>query len=160
MVILLGKTEVDFNKLKQLSEEHLLKSPYLKDMKDYLTLLNSFKNTNISKQNTLEEPGHLLRHISYTFAVITNTNTLFDLIRTTGLEVEYKTTNEPNTHLVILSANLEDWRTVIINDLDTLRPILNKILILLELEGFSKLWLGYRKQKTDEHTFKLVRRRD
>jgi len=159
MVVLLSRTELDLRTLSDVLKEQLLKNIELNDVKDYLTFINKLKLPDVSKQLTLEDPGHVLKHISYTFLIVCNSDVILELVRTSNLVVDFTKTVQDDK-LAIVTGNLQNWKDVIINDVECLRPVLNKVMILLELEGFDKLWLGYRKKLTDDNTFKLVRQRD
>jgi len=156
MVVLLSRTELDLRTLSEILKEQLLKNIELNDVKDYLTFINKLKLPDVTKQLTLEDPGHVLKHISYTFLIVCNSDAILELVRTSNLVVDFTKTVQDDK-LAIVTGNLQNWKDVIINDVECLRPVLNKVMVLLELEGFDKLWLGYRKKLTDDNTFKLVR---
>lgn len=122
---------------------------------DYITYLKRMSKPDIPRQLVIENPGHLLRHISYTFGVVCHYELAMRLIQTaTQLDIEHKFIDDGV--LLVITGNLEEWRNVMLNDVEETRPVLNRIMILLELEGFDKLWLGYRKKQLNPESFTLI----
>lgn len=129
----------------------------------YLTLLATLQNPNAEVLATLENPGHLTRHSFYSFLVVCDPSTRIDLIQRTPLAVEYAS-SPTGVDLCVVSADLQSWRTAVINCCSDLSPyhtrvLFDKILILFESEGLSKLWSHYTKKNLPDKTFKLLERR-
>lgn len=107
------------------------------------------EHPHVSDYDIVQNPGHTLRHLHYGFEITPLSN---EFIRTTSIACVC------SKNIMIASGNLEQWRTVVLNDTPALRPIVNRVMLLLEAEGLSRLWLGYQKVKVD-NVFKLERRR-
>jgi hypothetical protein len=128
----------------------------------YLTLLAAMTDPNAEMLSTLEDPGHLLQHVFYTFMVVCDPATRVDIIQRTPLAVQF-TSTAMGMDLLIVSGNLEDWRTAVINCCSEQSPfqtrlLFDKVLVLFEGEGLGKLWVRYAKKKMPDNTIKLLER--
>jgi len=127
-----------------------------------LTMLAQLQNGNATIANTLEDPGHLLRHLHYTFLIACDPSTRVDLIQRTPLAIEYTSTGR-GMDMAVLSGNLEEWRTSVINCCSDQSPyqtrlMFDVILVKFEGEGLAKLWSRYQKKTMPDQTIRLIER--
>ena len=129
----------------------------------YLTVLATMKEHGADVTSTLEDPGHLLQHVFYTFLVICDPAIRIDLIQRTPLAIQ-DTPTKIGADLCVVSGDLESWRTAVINCCSDQSPfqtrqLFDKVLALFENEGLGKLWSGYAKKQMHDQTFKLIERK-
>lgn len=167
----LGKISIDLNTLlaycqkglgRSVSREIDSRKRDPKTTSSYLSMLAEMKVEGSSPDDVLENPGHLLRHIFFTFLVISDEQTVIDLLEQSNLAIQRsKCIN--NLDLCIISADMETWRSAIINGCSqqapfTIRLFYDKCLIAFENEGLSRLWVGYRKKNQPDSTFYLEKK--
>jgi hypothetical protein len=129
----------------------------------YLTMLAAMRNPDAEMLSTLEDPGHLLQHVSYTLLVICEPTTRIDLIQRTPLHLQFGETVQ-SCDLCVVSGNLENWRTSVINCCSDVAPyntrlLFDKILVLFESEGLGKMWSHFAKKQLPDRTIKLLERK-
>lgn len=129
----------------------------------YLALLSALKNPDLDFNLILENPGSLLQHQFYVFLIACSRNTLNELLEETKLSIQSAESNS-GIMLAVISGTLEDWRSAIINICSektsfNLRLLFDKILLLFEQEGLSRLWSQYTKKTLPDKTFKLLERK-
>jgi hypothetical protein len=171
-VLLLGKNKIDIETFlaaaKKILDRNISQSldKTRKDIDNtagYLTLLAGMRDQNVQQSKILEDPGYLLEHVFYSFLVVCDQETLNDIREQTKLSVSCSPGNR-NLFLVILSGSLDLWRSAIINSCSdiasfNLRYLFDKILLLFEYEGLSKIWSKYSKKNLSDKTFKLIERK-
>lgn len=104
----------------------------------------------------------LLRHLTYGFQVITDTDTLSELLRrTTGLSVVTAPTTRKNVELSVITANLETWLIAIAScttgqESFELRFLFDSVVLTFETMGFHRMFISFRKETLPDHTFKML----
>lgn len=107
----------------------------------------------------------LLRHLTYGFLVVTDTDTLSELLRrTTGLSVVTAPTSRKNVELSVITADLEKWMIAIAlcttgSESFELRFLFDNIVLVFETLGFHRMFLSWRKESVSDGTFKLLERK-
>jgi len=171
-VILIGRLAIDVEQFLSVAKQATGRSPSKKldqlgkstvGVGAYLAMLSSLKNEQSEINNVLENPGHLLVHCYYSFMIISDINTLDDLREQTRLAI-HTTPLKNNLYLTVVSSNLEEWRSAIINGCsdqagENMRLLFDRILILFENEGLGRLWSNYIKKTLTDTTFKLIERK-
>lgn len=119
------------------------------DLSSFIMILGGIRNPNADPLILLREAGPLLRHISAGFVVLGFN--VDDLAYSTDLKI-VKTEK-----LSVVSGNLEEWRTAIINCNKTVeqREFFNKCLSHFEKVGLGQLWSYYSKVDLNDATYKL-----
>lgn len=104
----------------------------------------------------------ILRQMSFSFLVITDEETLTELLRTTsGLSVVSATTVKKNVELSVITSSLDAWLIAIAacttgNESYELRYLFDAIMLIFESMGFHRLFLRWVKQSMPDQTFKLI----
>lgn len=116
-----------------------------------LTTIENLKYPDSSPVEVLTEAGSVLRHAFVGFMVLATTKTIFEIMESTSLDVT--STDTTRGRLAVVSGNLQQWRTAIING----EPLefLNKCLIYFESIGLAQLWCNFRKVMQQDSTFLL-----
>jgi hypothetical protein len=159
-IVYLGKTQVDMKVLLSLVKRGLNKSLKIDDLRlspDHplaqLATLTDLKGVACNFSNL----GSLLRHEHYTYLVHCKERDMFELVWESGLAV----TTDPDNEIGIVSGNLQQWRSAILDGcsesaLDSFREFTNLILVDLETRGLSQIFSNYRKAALKDSTFKLL----
>ena len=166
--VLLGRSEIDIDNFLVAAKQALgfsISLPQGRDKYDapsFLTMLSRMKDSTADMQGTLEDPGHLLRHINYIFLAACDPTTRIDLIQRTPLAVQFAPTDK-GMDILVISGDLEEWRTAIINCCSNQSPfqtrlLFDQILLLFEGEGLGRLWSQYQKKTMSDQTFQLLER--
>ena len=104
----------------------------------------------------------LLRHLTYGFQVITDTDTLSELLRrTTGLSVVTAPTTRKNVELSVITATLDTWLVAIAscttgNESFELRYLFDSVMLTFETIGFHRMFLKWKKESVPDGTFRLL----
>jgi hypothetical protein len=168
-LIPLGKLEIDWDTYLIVAKQALnrsitttldSKSMDVRTSSGYLVTLAELKEGNQNIVDVLMNPGNTLDHLFYSFIVISDRDLPCELLEITPLNVT-RTACKNGLSLSIVSGNLTQWRSAIINGCtDTvsynLRLLLDEILIYFEQEGLKKLWSKYTKAKMSDGTIKLI----
>lgn len=166
---MIGKLNIDFPAFLIAANKGLNKSltrgldSQGKDTKSiaaYLVMLAEMRQDNVDPNKVLQDAGQLLKHAYYVFQVIVDHETMFDLLELNTLAV-HNAECINSVYLSVVSGTLEDWRTAIINGCSdqatfNIRLLFDKILLMFEKEGLSKLWVNYSKRKLPDDTFRLL----
>lgn len=101
------------------------------------------------------EAGSHLRHLHFSFLVISPETYLYEIAIEGLLAITMADNSPRGLDVAIMSGNLEQWRSTIINGCverinDEVREFCTKILLAFDLLGYSKVFEAYaRKQKSD-----------
>jgi hypothetical protein len=159
-VVFLGKTQVDMKGLLSVVKHKLNKSLKIDDLRismDHplaqLATLTDFKGVPCNFSNL----GSLLRHEHYTYLVHCKERDMFEIVWESGLSA----TTDPDNELGVLSGNLQQWRSAILDgcsdsSLNSFRQFTNLILLDMEGRGLSQVFADYRKAALKDSTFKLL----
>lgn len=121
----------------------------------FLVTLGSFKYPEERPNEILSDAGPILRHVHYGFLVLGSPSLLFEIMENTDLDV--LTVEAIRGRLAVVTGNLQQWRTAIINA-DAGHDLLsftNECLIHFEKIGLGQLWINYRKVSQTDGTFLL-----
>ena len=160
--ILIGKSEIDSASIIQAGKKLLKKDLGINarklDVKGFLTVLAAMEDETVTTLGVLENPGHLLSHLSYSFLVITDEP--YETIRKTKLDIQISNTPK-GLCLCVFTGTLHTWRIAILdcsNELTSYqtRLLFNKIHAILESEGLGKMLSGYKRPKLSDNTYKLT----
>ena len=105
---------------------------------------------------------NLLRQMSFGFLVLTDKDTLSDLLRKTAdLNVVTAATVRKDVELSVITATLDNWLVAIAscttgNESYELRYLFDFIILKFEALGFHRLFLDWKKESLPDHTFKLL----
>lgn len=159
----LGRTQIDIKGLLSVVKHTLKKSLKIDELKlepehplSLLVTLTDFKGVPCSFPNL----GSLLKHEHYTYLVHCKERDMFEIAWESGLNI----TTDPDNELGIVSGNLAQWRSSILDgcsdsSLDSFREFTNLILIDLESKGLSQIFSNYRKVVLKDTTFKLLEKK-
>jgi hypothetical protein len=108
---------------------------------------------------------HLQRHISYTFLIASDKDTLFEFIgkSTTGLSVDYTLTATSGVYLSVASGNMQEWVNTCLacctgSESFNLRFLLDCVILIFEKLGFGPLFANYHKESMVDQSFKLLKK--
>lgn len=122
----------------------------------FITAMGEMK---IAGEDTIQNAGPVLDHIFYSFMIIADMITMFDLMEQTPLKV-YSVEAKNGIYLAVVSGTLMQWRESILNGCSKtatyeMRLIMDKCMYHLEKDGLSKIWSDYRKTMMKDKTFFL-----
>ena len=171
--ILVSKPDVDFKNLLFLCKSFLNRSISagldkqnrpVKDAAGYICLLDEFAAPGSEPSFSLQEAGSLLKHLHYSFLVAVMKRDYVRLLEVTGLHFTVSEDMPEGNVLAVVSGNLSEIRTCIIN-LSTTRAsvperhFVNKILEQLDLQGLGQLFAAYSRAKERDGTVLLLERK-
>ncbi len=171
-VILLGQLDIDWEAYlsvaRQVMNRNITKTldanniP-VKSAKGFLISLAELKEENQNPTSVINNPGNILGHMFYSFIIICDRQTPCDLLEITPLQV-HRVDCRNGLAMCIVSGNLTDWRTAIINGCtDTvtynLRFLLDECLKAFEQIGLKNLWRQYIKMPMSDGTIKLIEKK-
>lgn len=159
----IARTQVDWQALLQLAKQVLGRSisagvdnrkQVVGDLRSYLAVLGELDIEGSDPDAVLREAGSLLRHVHYGFLVATATDLRVDVLAESDLRVSGE------SKCFVVSGNLEQWRTAIINGCTSrskyvVRLFYDKCLAIFEREGLGSVWLMYEKANVADRTFRL-----
>ncbi len=169
-VLLLGTLKVDVALLLQAASAGLGRSlsatldsrnADLNSQGAWLTLLASLKAPSVLPEQVICNPGSLAAHSFFSFLVIAPPQTMFSIIE--GLRPPITWTNtESGMCIGVVSGDLvqiQSWILTSHSDLSDLplREFGNQVLVILEGQGFARLWSGFAKRNQPDGTFKLIK---
>jgi hypothetical protein len=133
----------------------------LSDPARFLAIAAKFKDVGANDALVnLRTAGSTLRFLNYGFLVLSDLDTMFELMQYTRLDVATNTTITRD-NIAIVSGNLETWRDSIIelsqNNSTNVRILIDKIFIAFGRLGLGELWSDYRKKPLPDTTFLLER---
>lgn len=125
----------------------------------YIVTLGSMLDSELKPNEILSDAGALLQHGSQGFLMILDTDLLVEVFQTFPLNIISIVSGR--LRLAIVSGNLEQWRSSIINGCSVtsdseLRSLLGTCMIHMEKSGLAPLWWNYTKQSMKDKTFALV----
>lgn len=172
-IIHLGKTEIDWETYLKVAKQSLSRS-ITKKLDDsgkeittpssYLFTLAAIGDEEINYSSLMSNPGCTLRHLFYSFILISPLDCVMSVMKHTTLAV-LTSPCRSNLEISILSGNLEQWRESIINGCSevadsNLRAILDQCLIYFDGEGLGKIWSDYNRINSPiDNTIKLIEKR-
>lgn len=126
----------------------------------FLTALGAMKDDTLKASQILRDAGSLLRHLYYSFIILADRETVFELIQETRLSVTSVESLSRGVRFGIVSGTLEEWRTAIINCCSLtcepeLRAFLSKVFPFFERDGLGLLWSEYLKRTHTDGTLLL-----
>ena len=132
----------------------------VKSAQGFLVSLAELKEPDQNPNAVMNNPGNLLSHMFYNFMVISDRQTPCELLEITPLDV-HRVDCRNDLALCIVSGNLTQWRTAIINGCSdsvtyNLRKLLDECLTAFEKIGLKKLWSQYTKTPMSDGTIKLI----
>jgi hypothetical protein len=169
-VLLLGTLKSDVSLLLNAAQQGLGRSlsttldsrkADLNSQGSWLTLLAAMKAPNIAPEQVICNPGSLAAHSFFSFLVVGPPQTFFSILE--GLRPPIVWANTPSGMcLGVVSGDLvqiQSWILTCHSDLSdvNLREFGNQILLILEAQGFSRLWGGFTKKPQPDGTFKLLK---
>ncbi len=171
-VRILGKSEIDYDTFLATTSKGLGRSltrkldsqgKDVKTLSSFLVMLAEMKLQNTEPMTALVKAGSNLQQAFYSFLVISESDTLFQLMEQTPLSVQSAVCTN-GLRLAVVAGNLEVWRTAIINCCSDsiqyeLRDVMDKILLLFETEGLGRIWENYSKKPLSDNTFKLIEKK-
>ena len=112
--------------------------------------------------NFLEDTS-LLRHVSFSFLVFTDRDTLTELLMksTQSIAVEHTQTLQRDVHLSVISGNLQQWLTATVaccsgRESTELRFLFDTVILHFEKKGLADIFKKWRKITLPDSTFKLI----
>jgi hypothetical protein len=108
----------------------------------------------------LREGGSLLRHASASFLCLLPSEIFYELLVESGLAVTVQD-SPMGAKLCLVSGNLEQWRTAVINcSVPTLsiglRGLMNRYMAYFEQSGLGPIWSDFSKTPMPDATFRLT----
>ncbi len=105
----------------------------------------------------LDNPGPLLKHLFYSFMVVTDFQFVNDDLQLSCHRIEC----DGGIHLLILSGTLDKWQTAVINGCSPVsdmrsRYVMDQCLDFFDTCGLKSLWSSYRRVKQPDKTIKLL----
>lgn len=133
----------------------------LDSLASFVATLGAFREPNAKPSEILSDPGSLLKHVSLGFLILASNECLFEVMEETSLNLLSTDSRVKNTRLAVLTGNLEEWRTSIINGSSNncgyeCRLLMDKCLLHFELIGLGGVWSNYRKKILNDKTFQLT----
>jgi len=122
-----------------------------RNLASFIAMLGEFQSEGSRYNDVLRSPGSLLRHAMVTVMVAGDRDTFYQLALDGDLSI---LDCDGSDELVICSANLESWRSSIINycslnGSDRQRAFYSLILSQFDKFGLSKLFEGYSRNLID-----------
>jgi hypothetical protein len=129
----------------------------------WLSLLGAMKRPDVPPESVLYNPGGLGRHLFFTFLVVATPNVFPALAEAIRPSLTWAPTQQ-GLAIGIMSGNLEEVASAVLicnSDLSdyTLRDFGNKLIAIMEGEGFSRLWANHTKKAQPDGTFKLLEKK-
>jgi len=129
----------------------------------WLSLLGSMKRPDVPPESVLYNPGGLARHTFFTFLIVATPELFPKLVEAIRPSVTWSQTMQ-GLALGILSGTLEEIACAVLicnSELSdyTLRDFGNKLIAIMEGEGFGRLWANHTKKAQPDGTFKLLERK-
>lgn len=120
----------------------------------FIVMLGELEQEGCNPAEVLREAGPLLRHASYSFAIRGSSTLLHELAITSDLKIL------GDSEFAVVSGNLEEWRTAIINgstgrELYEIAQFYTRVLSLFEIDGLGQLWANYQKVSGSDSVIKL-----
>lgn len=114
----------------------------------------------VNINSVLCNPGHILEHVFYSFIIISDYQTVTDLLEQCPLGL-YTNPCTNSLHLSVISGDLNLWRSAIINGCSDIcssrvRMVLEECLNIFDSEGLGKLWSNYSRVKMPDQTLRLI----
>lgn len=111
--------------------------------------------------NSVSDAGSLARHLFYTFVVYCSTDARLHLLEDSGLHIHGESTVRGSLDMLVISGNLEEYRTAITNlstgrETQEVRTIANKVLICFEKMGLGPIWANWKRVALPDSTVKLL----
>ncbi len=112
----------------------------------------------------LRDAGGLLKHLSYTFLFVAEESDLQFLYEESCLNISTTYLDSAKWKAAIVSGNLEQWRSAVINGCSdrvsvSYRKLMGKCLLFFEKIGLGELWAFHKKTTTLDGTFLLTHKR-
>jgi hypothetical protein len=167
-VLLIAKTQVEWNiflkTIKQLIGHNVsqaLDSSRVDGLAAFICSLGEMETDVLDSVFILRNAGSLLEHIMYSFLLVAERELFRTISFKTKLSIHEVKTIRDGIDCGIISGNLSEWRTAIINcttgtESQDLRIFLNKVLFLFERDGLHELWVLYEKEWLPDATVKLI----
>jgi hypothetical protein len=158
-IVLLSKTETvrDFLPLLQkVLKRNVARGLDARKMAfEYLSTIGEFHQIGTDPLQAHRDAGSQLRHLHFSFLVVTVESYLQEIAMEGLLGITLADAPPRGLDVAIMSGNLEQWRTTIINGcsdraIDEVREFCTKILAAFDLLGYTRVFEAYtRKQKSD-----------
>jgi len=132
----------------------------LQDAARFVVVLSSFQDRSISSvPAALKGSIDLLNHLSYSFAVYADDETLKQVMERTDLKVTM-TESVDRERIAIVSGSLKNWYCATLTACQerqpfNLRLLFDKAMVFFESIGFGELWHDCRKRTLPDRTFLL-----
>jgi hypothetical protein len=134
------------------------------DYGKFIAILAEFQDRRANQPLTvLRDAGSLLHHLSYSFGVYADTETIFQIKERTDLHI-VSTESLDGERIVLVSGTLREWRDATIECCQerqpfNLRLLFDKVVLLFDKFGLGELWDTLRKRPLADHTFLLEDKR-
>ncbi len=112
----------------------------------------------------LRDSSSLLRHVSVSFLAIIDSDSLIEFLELGTLSILTRETIKPEITILILSGNLDQWRSAVIEGCSLespfqIRSVFDQCLIHFEKAGLGNLWFHYKKRTMSDGTFLLLEKK-
>lgn len=127
----------------------------------FIVTLNELKGDVDSALDALRNSGPFLHHLSVSFVVIAESQTMRDLLEGVDLHVTIGETLKSGVEIAVVSGNLSQWRNAVIDGCSEgtsygLRALMGKCMLYFEQAGLHHLWAFFKKTTMHDSTFKLL----
>ncbi len=117
----------------------------------FIQVLDEMSAESSNPATSLREAGDLLKHLHFTFLATVDLDTYVELLETSGLNFTSVETSRRGVMMAIVSGNLLEWRTAVINTLThnragyNVQAFMNKVITWFEVAGLGGLWSNFTK---------------
>ncbi len=130
----------------------------------FLRVLGETLNVSTPKES-IGDPA-LQRHINFTFLVVADEHTIFELLSksTKNLSIDYTRTPNERVLLSVITGNMQEWVNTVLacctgRESFDLRFLCDAFILHFEKGGFASLFAVYRKVAQPDGTFLLLERK-
>ena len=125
-----------------------------------LVVISEMLQQNQSYHKILQNPGSSTKHLFFMFLALSFRDHSTDFYQHTRLNV-FSVPAKKNIYLHLISGNLEDWRTAIINGCSDIveqdyRLLMNQFLLEFDSIGLRDLWSQFSRQQSADETIRLI----
>lgn len=172
-VFLIGKTQVDWGNYLSIAKQAIGRSisqgidshkMAADTLAAFVCTLDDFLDSASDPIDSLRRAGVLLDHIHYSFLVVADTSTFYYLMQNTNLRINITPSQVFDVSAGIVSGSLLKLREAVLNLLSgresrNVRVFLDKVMLILEHEGFKEIFSDYKKQMLPDKSFKLIEKK-
>ncbi len=124
-----------------------------------LILLSKMTDNNLSDIEAIKNSDSILKHLHVGYVYVCNFTEAHAVMALSSLEISSFETLNPNIELLIVTGNLQQWRSGIINSTDETNAFFNAVYNDFDARGLSFIFSKYDRKRNKDGSFSLIARK-